>query len=108
MQIKSILKTTESVMNFFISLNSFRWGILVATHPFKFILGSFLFTAICGLGFINFTQENRPDKLWIPRDSKFASDTDWLRKNFPSPLRESFAIFAADNVLVPEVMRAVS
>lgn len=45
---------------------------------------------------------------WIPRDSKFASDTEWLRRNFPAPVRESFAIFTAENVLVPEVMQAVS
>lgn len=42
------------------------------------------------------------------RNSEFAQNTEWIRATFPSPIRTSFAIVTADNVLVPEVMRVVS
>jgi hypothetical protein len=85
-----------------------RWGFAVATHPYKFIGGCLLLTFVCGLGLFNFTHENRPDRLWIPRESEFAQNTEWLRDNFPSPIRSSWALVTAENVLLPEVMRAVS
>lgn len=38
----------------------FRWGVIVATYPYYFIVGGLLFTTVCGLGLVNFTLENRP------------------------------------------------
>lgn len=80
----------------------------MATYPYHFIIGCLLCTMLCGLGLVNFTLENRPDKLWIPRESSFALNTEWLRDNFPSPVRQSHVIITADNVLDPEVMKLVS
>ncbi|XP_021948457.1 protein patched homolog 2 isoform X2 [Folsomia candida] len=99
---KISLAITGSMEKFF-----YRWGFFVATHPLKAISCCLLITSICGLGIFNFTMENRPDKLWIPRNSEFAQNTEWIRATFPSPIRTSFAIVTADNVLVPEVMRVI-
>ncbi len=81
---------------------------MIATHPIKAILSCLLLTFVCGLGIFNFTIENRPDRLWIARDSEFAQNTEWLRKSFPSPIRTSFTLITAENVLTPKVMRVVS
>lgn len=87
---------------------NFRWGVIVSSYPYYFIVGCLIFTSICGLGLVNFTLENRPDKLWIPRDSSFALNTEWLRDNFPSPVRQSHVIVTAENVLDPSIMKLVS
>jgi len=65
-------------------------------------------TIICTAGTIRFTPENRPDKLWIPWNSDFVKDSDWLRVNFPSPIRFHFAIITAEDVLQPRVIQLVS
>jgi len=56
---------------------------------------------------MNFTYEDKPDKLLIPQTSPLAFDTDWLRNNFPSPVRYAGMMITADNVLAPEVMMKV-
>ncbi|CAL8112733.1 unnamed protein product [Orchesella dallaii] len=97
---KISLAITGTMEKFF-----YRWGFIVATYPYRFIIGCLCCTALCGLGLLNFTLENRPDKLWIPRDSSFAYNTEWLRDNFPSPVRQSHVIITADNVLDPGIMK---
>ncbi|CAG7727935.1 unnamed protein product [Allacma fusca] len=82
----------------------YNWGYNVAVHPWKFIVICLAVTAVCGLGLITFTPENRPDKLWIPWNSEFVRDSDWLREHFPSPIRFHYAIIAADNILQPRVL----
>lgn len=84
-----------------------RWGFMVASHPIHCILGCLCLTILCAMGMLNFTIENRPDKLWLRGDSPFAQDIEWLHENVLSPLRPSLAIVEADNVLEPEVMRAL-
>lgn len=83
------------------------WGYNVATRPIIHIVACILITIICGIGLLTFTPENRPDKLWIPWNSEFVQDTDWLNQNFPSPFRFHYAIITADNVLKPEIMDVV-
>jgi hypothetical protein len=85
----------------------FRWGFCVASHPYQSLTGCLLFTLICSMGLMNFTYEDRPDKLLISQTSQLAFDTDWLRNNFPSPVRFSAVIFTSDNVLSPQVLLKV-
>jgi hypothetical protein len=47
-------------------------------------------------------------KLWIPPDSNFLRDTDWIHAEFPNDLRNHFVIYSADNLLEPETLREVS
>ena len=72
------------------------------------IISCLVFSAACGVGLITFTLENRPEKLWIPWNSEFIRDTDWLKENSPSPFRFHFAVVSADDVLQPEVLQFVS
>lgn len=85
-------------------VHDFRWGIIVAKNPWKLILGSILVAATCAIGLLNFTAENRPTKLWIPQDSGFVENSEWLQQNFPNDIRlQSFAL-VNDDVLRPEIL----
>ena len=78
-------------------------GRLVARYPATVILATFLLTAICGLGLINFYEESDMTALWVPKGNPQRVNTEWLDKNFPNSLRFNQIIFQADNVLTPEV-----
>ncbi|KAK9892446.1 hypothetical protein WA026_019898 [Henosepilachna vigintioctopunctata] len=43
-------------------------------------------------------------KLWVPPDSQFAKDTEWLMNTLESGFRQEFMIISAPNVLTPEVI----
>ena len=58
--------------------------------------------------FIFFHQEKNPVKLWVPQDSDFVRDTEWMFKQFEQGLRIENMILTADNVLEPKVLTKVS
>ena len=68
-------------------LKFFRHGKKVAQKPHLFILLSF---GICGffmIGLLNYQSEANPYKLWIPKDSDFVKNTNWLWTNYPPDIR---------------------
>ena len=65
----------------------FRHGYWVATNPKKTILASMAVVMICGIGILNFHNEANMVKLWIPRDSDFARNNEWLWNNYPPDWR---------------------
>lgn len=79
----------------------------MASRPYQSITACILFTLICSMGLMNFVYEDRPDKLLIFQKSQLAYDTDWLRNNFPSPVRYSAVMLTADNVLTPQIFKMV-
>ena len=81
-----------------------RWGIAVAKYPWYFIVGVLITAGTCSIGLVNFTTENRPTKLWIPQDSGFVENTEWLQNNFPNDIRLQSMILATEDVLRPEVL----
>ena len=83
------------------------WGQFVAINPFKVIVSSLVFTAICSLGFINFSREHRPRMLFIPQKSKFNEREIWLDKNFQENDRHQVMIFKSENILQPEKLRHI-
>ena len=83
------------------------YGELVASRPFLFILLCFAFTSLCGLGLLRFRAENEGIKLWIPENSDFRLNNDWLFANYPRSTRFASLILVAENVLVPEVVQAM-
>lgn len=85
--------------NFFL-----RWGITVAKNPWTYIVASVVIAATCSIGLLNFTAENRPTKLWIPQDSGFVQNSEWLQENFPNEIRLQSWVVVDDNVLRPEVL----
>ncbi|ODN02586.1 Patched domain-containing protein 3, partial [Orchesella cincta] len=93
------LKIVGSLERFF-----YRWGYQIGLTPVPFIVACVILTVLCGIGLLRFTPENRPDKLWIPWNSEFVKDTEWLNKNFPSPFRFHYAIITAEDVLQPKVL----
>ena len=80
-------------------------GRLVARYPATVILATFLLTAICGLGLINFYEESDMTALWVPKGNPLRVNTEWLEKNFGrnGQIRFNQVIFQADNVLTPAV-----
>ncbi|CAL8090383.1 unnamed protein product [Orchesella dallaii] len=93
------IKIVGSLERFF-----YKWGYQIGLTPVPFIVACVIITVVCGIGLFRFTPENRPDKLWIPWNSEFVKDTEWLNKNFPSPFRFHYAIITADDVLQPNVL----
>lgn len=57
-----------------------------------------------GLGLLRFRTERDPLKLWIPQNSKFLADTEWLVSTFKEGLRMEHSLITAPNVLHPDVL----
>ena len=86
----------------------FQWyGQLVATRPKTTILLCLLVTALAGIGLLRFRAENEGIKLWIPDDSDFRQNNDWLFENFPRSARFGSLILVAEDVLTPSVIQAM-
>lgn len=84
-------------------------GFLVAENPFKTIAFALLSVLICCVGFLNFYQERDPLKLWVPEDSTFLKNTQFIIKNFGEGIRtQNVLIVAKDDVLTPEVMQKLA
>lgn len=86
----------------------YRWGVTVASHPWMIIAISVLVTFICSLGLINFDKETDPNKLWIPKNSSYLSNKEWLSNNFPQDKRVQTLIFQSSpngNILSPESLK---
>ena len=84
-----------------------RYGETVARKPWYFILTCVILTGLCGLGLLRFKAENEGIKLWIPRNSDFRINNDWLFEEFPRSFRFNSLILTADNILEPEVIQAM-
>lgn len=70
---------------------------------------AWLSVLICCLGFFNFYQERDPLKLWVPENSQFLKNTQFIIKNFGEGVRiQNILIVAKDDVLTPEVMQTLA
>ncbi|XP_043207337.1 protein patched homolog 3-like [Amphibalanus amphitrite] len=83
----------------------YQHGYTVCRHPYLYIVSVLAITVACGIGLLNFHQENRPFKLWIPQDSDFVKTYDWMQDNYPREFRFENAIVTAENVLEPAVIQ---
>eukprot|EP00095_Tigriopus_kingsejongensis_P012251 snap_masked-scaffold472_size162276-processed-gene-0.4 protein:Tk12251 transcript:snap_masked-scaffold472_size162276-processed-gene-0.4-mRNA-1 annotation:"hypothetical protein DAPPUDRAFT_306990" len=83
------------------------YGLKVSRWPLSFTLASLLVCSLCMLGLLNYSEEGNPYKLWIPQNSDFVRNTDWLWTNFPPDLRFHSVIIKADNVLEPSVIQHI-
>lgn len=82
----------------------YNLGVLVAVHPWRTVALSWIFVAISSLGLLTFYQEQHPLKLWVPTDSDFARDTNWLFDKFHIGYRPQYILATAPNVLDPSVL----
>ncbi|XP_057324221.1 NPC1-like intracellular cholesterol transporter 1 [Microplitis mediator] len=88
-----------TVEHFFYSL-----GIQIARQPIIWILGCSIVVLLCIGGLYRFRQEKNPLKLWVPPDSDFVKDTEWLMERFGEGQRVETVIMTADDVLQPHVL----
>jgi len=77
------------------------WGKFVANHPYPVIFSCILATALSSLGFLRFRMEHRANLLWIPSDSPYNINEDWLETYFKKDERNQIVFFQSENVLTP-------
>lgn len=82
----------------------YRLGVHIAQSPLKWMLGCSVIILLCILGLFRFRQEKSPVKLWVPPDSDFVSDTDWLLSHYEDALRVETFILTGDNILEKEAL----
>ena len=61
----------------------FRHGQKVAQKPHLYIGLCFIVSGLFSIGLLNYQPEANPYKLWIPKNSDYVLNTDWLWKNYP-------------------------
>jgi hypothetical protein len=89
----------------------FRHGQIVASHPKKVIFVTFSLAMLASLGMINFHWESNAIKLWIPSNSDFARNYEYLWSKYPPDLRFHSVIFVAPgegNILEPKYIQQVN
>jgi len=83
----------------------YRWGKFVAVNPYQIIVSCIVVTAFCSLGFYKFRAETKANLLWIPPDSTYNTNQEWIDNNFKKNTREEFLLFKADNILTPKSLQ---
>merc|ERR1711962_528350 len=74
---------------------AFQWyGKQVATHPVKVVFACILATGLSVIGILRYTTENNAFRLWIPDNSDFVANYNWLEKNSPPDVRFNSMILA--------------
>lgn len=76
----------------------------IAQSPIKWMIGCSVIILICILGLLRFRQEKNPTKLWVPPDSDFVSDTEWLMSHSVEALRIESFVLTGDNVLEQQAL----
>ncbi|CAL7945885.1 unnamed protein product [Xylocopa violacea] len=92
-------RLSEIVEHFFYGL-----GLRIARRPQKWLIGSTVIVLISLSGLYFFRQEKNPVRLWVPQDSDFVRDTDWMFEQLGQGLRIEHMILTADNVLEPKAL----
>ncbi|XP_032219705.2 patched domain-containing protein 3 [Nematostella vectensis] len=83
----------------------FYWlGAKIGRNPWITIIICFVVSGLWIIGLLNFTEENRGEKLWAADDSIAIKHGDWVSANFPSQSRISSILVVASNVLIPAVL----
>ncbi|KAF4532825.1 hypothetical protein B566_EDAN002676 [Ephemera danica] len=82
----------------------YRWGYNISLRPTRYILMCIGLVVISSFGFFRFHREQQPVRLWLPRNSDFVRDTDWLMTNYGETYRFQTVIITADDVLQPHVL----
>ncbi|KAF2904389.1 hypothetical protein ILUMI_01779 [Ignelater luminosus] len=99
-------KFTYSVVTF-TEYFFYNLGHKVALRPWTTIIICWIVVALCAFGFFRFRQEKNPLKLWVPPDSEFVKDSNWLMSKFQNGFRIQAILIEAPDVLTPEVLNEV-
>ena len=57
-------KVESSIGSFFAII-----GLTIGKVPRKTIVGCIVLTALCGIGFLGWSTESRPERLWVPQNT---------------------------------------
>ena len=79
-------------------------GLQIAKRPQRWMICCTVLIFMCLGGLFKFRQEKNPLKLWVPPDSDFVRDTEWLTSTFKEGQRIETIIFSADDVLEPKAL----
>lgn len=79
----------------------FQLGYLCASYPFHVIGFSLLLIGIFSLGWLNFTVERRPDKLWVSVESQAAQEKAFFDESFGPFYRTEQFILSSKNKSEP-------
>jgi len=83
------------------------WGKFVSLHPYPVIGTCIIITALSSIGFLRFRMEHHANLLWIPADSPYNVNEDWLDEFFKRDERDQIVLFKSDNVLTPKALNEV-
>jgi len=68
----------------------FGWyARVVVKAPFLVILMSLVVCALCGIGFLEFETESRPENLWVPQNTEAVRDFDYTNSVWGNQIRFS-------------------
>ncbi|XP_046745326.1 NPC intracellular cholesterol transporter 1-like [Diprion similis] len=82
----------------------YELGLRIAQRPGRWLAGSTIVVLFCLAGLLCFRQEKNPLKLWVPPDSDFVRDTEWITENFGQGMRVQTLIMTGKNVLEPRAL----
>ncbi|KAG7374017.1 Patched family protein [Nitzschia inconspicua] len=85
-----------------------RVGLWVGHNPRKTIGLSILVTVSCGIGFLRWETENRPEELWLPQNTQAEVETAAFTEYFGGDARINTLLVqsssAGENVLTKELL----
>lgn len=79
-------------------------GLQIAKNPKKWMICTAIMVLGCVAGLFRFRQEKNPLKLWVPPDSDFIRDTEWLMSTFKEGQKIETLLLKANDVLEPEIL----
>lgn len=79
-------------------------GLQIARQPVRWMISCSIVILLCLAGLLRFRQEKNPLKLWVPPDSDFVRDTEWLTSTFKEGQKIETMIFAADDILEADAL----
>ena len=69
----------------------------IHANPGWVIFGCLIFAGLISLGFLVLESETDQDDLWIPLDSDFKRNKEWLYKTLPSNMRPLHFMLVTEN-----------
>lgn len=85
-----------------------KYGEAVARWPVAFIIGSIIVCAICSSGIMLLEENTNGNELWVPQDSDFKANGDYVAASLPPRPRFHSVIFEADqNILKAKTFQEI-
>ncbi|CAG9766015.1 unnamed protein product [Ceutorhynchus assimilis] len=86
----------------------YKLGVGIAKKPVKTIILCWLVVFLSAFGFLRFRQEKNPLKLWVPPDTAFVRDSEWLMETFQNGFSDEAITIIDDDVLTPKIINKLA